>query len=425
MWITIFFILFQVPELEIPHITIYGERGRVEIRKETLLPDSVFPLPVIKEFTPKSTKLRARDKVKSKEYTTRFLFELGSSGKGKLYAGYHRTSLSVNYEKDVLGVDENLMLGFSIPQIKLYHQNISFRDGVTLDGRRYEKTGIRFNFQTEDLSLNCLYERSELSSDKYDRVNLDATCTKDYLEVSSRTSFYLDRDYITSLSVGLPFYIHNLTLVPGVFGALSNSRYLARVYPTFRIKGTFQSLSVLFTYLPSSYILDRDDILTKNPYTVNLPYNYNTGKSFELSVISPYIRISGGYRQNYPIFVYDTNRYTLADTESYFLGGRVEWSNLSLGVEYLSNASDHMPYLLLLPQLTLEWERIEFNFSSPFLLRESPSEALLMPAISIKYSPIRNLSFVSDIMIPINNAVLWEGCSKEERKTYFGLSAKL
>ncbi|MCK4255569.1 hypothetical protein KAX35_01670, partial [candidate division WOR-3 bacterium] len=228
-----------------------------------------------------------------------------------------------------------------------------------------------------------------------------------------------------SLSLSFPLQIGSITFSPGVLGAISNTKNLQRVYPILYIKGTFSKFLTSISFSPYTTILSREEILNQNPFSDNIPYNLNTGPLVELSLISTHGRLKAGYQMNYPIFKYDTTKYSIQDTTSYFIEGLIEFGGLSLEMRYRFNVTDYMPYLHISPVLMMEWGMFDFTLSSPILFRREPGEIFFMPIVSLKYSILKNFSLISDLALPFGETILWKGCNEESRKIYIGISANL
>ncbi len=425
MWFFLFLIFSETPQLEIPHVTIYGEIEKIKISKASLLPDSVYPLPEIHQYLPKPIKLRLKERVQRKDYATRVLFEIGSSGMASIYSGIGKFYLNAVYEKGVIGLDENMKFDIGIPHIRAYYQNISFKGGENLRKSEYSQTGVRLNYLRDPFSLIGGYERNKLAGDKLDKIILNAGLRLSNLNIYNQTKIYLDNYYISSLSIDLPIKLGDLTLSPGIFGSLGDNRDLCKVYPIFHIKYLLGDLLIYSSFSPYTTIMERRVILNENPFSTNAPYHYDTGTSVKFSIVSPHWRLSAGYKENFPIFLYDTTSYEVTDTQAFFVEGRTEWGTLALNVRYQSNTSEYMPYLYLSPELGFIFGLFEFGLSSPIMLREEPSGILLIPNISLKYSLLKNLSLISSLVIPTGERALWEGCYEETTKMYFGISVSL
>ena len=425
MWSLLIILISQQPELELPHITVYGERETIEALKKSLLPDSVYPLPLLGEYTPKTVKLRARDIVYKKSYTTRLFTEIGSSGKVAIYSGFNQYSLNALYEKDVIGLNDKVEFNIGIPYMRAYYYNVSFKGGEKIKNRRYNQAGFRLYCKRKLFSLDGGYEKNSLAGAEYDKITFGAKYDIINLHVLNKTKIYINHNYLSSLSLNFPLQIGSITFSPGVLGAISNIKNLRRVYPILYIKGTFNKFLTSISYSPYTTILSREEILNQNPFSDNIPYNLNTGPLVELSLISTRGRLKAGYQMNYPIFKYDTTKYSIQDTTSYFIEGLIEFGGLSLEMRYRFNVTDYMPYLYISPVLMMEWGMFDFTLSSPILFRREPGEIFFMPIISLKYSILKNFSLISDLALPFGETILWKGCYEESRKIYIGISANL
>ncbi|MCD5384213.1 hypothetical protein LR066_05615, partial [candidate division WOR-3 bacterium] len=71
-------IISETPGLDVPDVFIYGRRERREVVKGTLLQDSVCHIREISSIIPRVGRLRARERVHKKRYTTRLRLGLGS-----------------------------------------------------------------------------------------------------------------------------------------------------------------------------------------------------------------------------------------------------------------------------------------------------------------------------------------------------------
>jgi hypothetical protein len=421
----LFFIILQAPKLELPQVTIYGERERVEVIKESLLPDSVSPLPAINEYIPKAVKLRARDIVYRKDYTARLWAEAGSSGRIRIYTGFNQYSLFTLYEKDVVGLKERVELNLGLPYVRVFYGNVSFKGGKRLLGKRYSGAGLKFSFVRRHLFVNGGIARSVLSQDKDNSITFNATYDMTHLDVTNKTKFYINEDFISSFSVRFPLYINNFILSPGMFAALSNRKNLSRVYPMLSVMSFFSNFALSLSYSPYTSILDRNELLAINPFCNETHYRSNTGSLFELALNSEYGRIKVGYQENYPVFCYDTTAYSIKDTSIYFIEARTEWSGFTLDAEYRHNVSDYMPYLSVSPGVMLKWREVDCSLSSPIVFRRDPAGSYIIPTVSLLYTVFRNLSLIFDIRTPFGETERWKGCDKEPKRLYLGIALNL
>ncbi|OYD13630.1 hypothetical protein CH333_10690 [candidate division WOR-3 bacterium JGI_Cruoil_03_44_89] len=421
----LFFIVFQAPELELPKVTIYGERTSTEVVKESLLPDSASPLPAIGEYKPKTVKLRARDVVRIKNYTTRLRAEVGSSERIRIYTGLNRYSLSALYGKDVTGLKEVVGLNLGLPHIRAHYLNLSFKGGGELLGRRYSAACLKFSFVRTSISFDGGFVRSVLSRDEHNLITFDATYNANHLDVGNKTKVYINEDFISSVSVRFPLCMSNFTLSPGIFAALSNSENLSRVYPILSVMSVLSKFSLSLSYSPYTTILDGNELLVVNSFSCEAHHGLNTGSLIELTLDSEYGRIRAGYRENYPVFYYDTTLYSIGDTGVYFIGARTEWNGYTLDVEYRHNVTDYMPYLSISPEVILKWGGLDCSLSSPIVFRRDPAGSYTVPTVSLLYTVFRTLSLVFDVRIPLGETELWKGCDKESNRIYLGVALNL
>lgn len=421
----LFFIIFQAPELELPYVTIYGERERVEIVKKSLLPDSVFPLAIINEYIPKAVKLRARDVECRKDYTARFRAEVGSSGKIRIYGGFKQYYLSALYDKDVIGLKERVGLNLGLPYARVFYDNVSFKGGKRLLGRRYCETGLKFSFARRPFFVDGGIVRTVLAGDEDNLISFDATYNTTYLDVTNKTKVYIDENFISSVSVKFPLHISNFTLSTGIFTALSNIRELRRVYPIFSIMNVSSDFTLSLSYSPYMTILGRNELLTINPFCSEARYNLNTCSLIELVLNSEYGRIKAGYQENYPVFYYDTTVFSIKDTSIYFLGARTEWHGFKLDIEYRHNVSDYMPYLSISPEIILSWRGLDCSVSSPVGFRRDPAGSYTTLTVSLLYTIFQNFSLIFDANTPLGKTEQWKGCDKERGRVYLGVSLNL
>jgi len=421
----LFFIILQAPELELPQVTIYGERPGVEVIKESLLPDSVFPLPEINEYIPGTVKLRAIDVVRRKDYTVRLRAEAGSSGKIRAYSGFNQYSLSVMYDRDVTELKERIGLHLGLPYIRVYYENASFRGGKRLSGKRYTETGLKFSFIRMPFRVDGSIARSILSQDEDNSVTFDATYNISHLDITNKTKVYINEDFISSFSIKFPLCISSFTLSPGIFTALSNTRNLSRIYPVFSATSAFSNFTLYLSYSPYTTILDRNEMLAINPFCSESHYELNTGSLIEFALSSRHGRIKAGYQENYPVFYYDTTAYFIKDTSIYFIEARTNWNGFTLDMEYRHNVSDYMPYLSISPGVMLKWRELDCSLSSPIVFRGNPAGSYITPTISLLYTVFRNLSLVFDMRTPFGETERWKGCYKESEEVYFGIALNM
>lgn len=410
-------IISETPGLDVPDVFIYGRRERREVVKGTLLQDRVCHIREISSIIPRVGRLRARERVHKKRYTTRLRLGLGPYPMVGVYGGLDRYSFSVLYDKN--SIREGIELNVGLPYISARYENITF-EGGDLHTRRYERGEMRFSFGRDALSIDGGVAISSGNT----LITLDGEYAPQILEVATRMRIYSGGDFIIPFSIAVPLSLNNFSISPGLFFSISNRKSLRRVYPGISVRGLFSPFTVSLSYTPYATILDEGELMVVNPFTHPTLYRIDTGDRFEFIMDSQYGFIKAGYQENYPVFYYDTSWYSIGNSSLFFLKGYGEVGIFTIEAEYRHGLSDVMPHFTLSPGVVLGWDRFRCSLSSSAIFRKDPGNYLTLN-ILLSYKVSHWLSIISRIDIPSGNTEPWKGSEEERTRVYLGIRGQM
>ncbi len=411
--ILLFFLIMQTG-LELPEVTIYGEKGKKEIVKGSLLSDSVHFLPELGVYIPSLKRLRAKESPNKRIYTAKIDLWIGNLSRAGIFGGFKEYTASLLYHRDC--TRDGFEISVGMPYLSGHYENILFEGEIFEE--RYKNRGMGLSFYRKNLSINGDISYIDSGGGLF---SIDTRYNNPFWYINGKAKIYKGGDFIVPFSLGCQLNRDRFSFSPSLFFSFSDD---VHVYPGISFKWLFSCLDLSFAYSPYATIIDRRELVSVNPFTVENSYKIRTGDLIELKLGSNYGYIKAGYQENYPMFDFDSSGYFIKKGEVYFIKGYGDIGFATLKMEYRHNVSVFMPYFSFVPDIRLNWERFCFVLSCESVQRKDPGNYIL-PRFMVSYEILQGIFVLSKIGIPYGETVRWKGAKEDESAFYFGVKLNI
>jgi hypothetical protein len=402
MLLLFIFIISQAPKLELPKVTIYGERGEKIALKGELIPDTIpdYEIPGGKRYTLSTRKLTIYEPSILKKSILYGMGEIGSSGRASLFYGRARYSISGSWLGNIREKKNDYRVKLGFPYINIEYNKRRYKKSVDVPERDYSRINSSFIYYHPSISLSGNISSHSLDKREENLVRIKGWLDYYLFQLRGSMGGVADSFWLSSLRISKLLKLRGINIEPGV------SLFIPKkIYPYLRMNTGLFSLE----YNPEIEIISMDRLLSLNPFIKEKgSFTYDSKNRICLGVNYRFFKINGGFIENQWTFGKPDSGYPVIDTSIYFLESIFDWRGLSLKARYNYGESSYMPIFKFSVSYKKEFRNFDFSSNFEWIKRKNPKGYYILNS-SFGWWVLPNVSIFLDDRLLKKDTEIWDG----------------